>query len=397
MSEGGATDLPTPIADVVIVAAGAATRMGGIDKITAPIDGRPLLAWTLEAFTSLHLIDRIVVVVPRDRVADLRAAPWMPSRAIVVAGGARRQESVAAGVAEIERSGAPDDRIVLVHDGARPAIRAVSIMRVVRATATHGAAIPIVPAVDTLKRVDGDVVAGTVDRTGLGFAQTPQGVRLGILRAAWARFPPTAARTFTDEAALLEACTIPVHVVPGQSDNLKVTLPIDRARAASILGADRPRVGFGDDAHPFGPGEPLALGGLAIVGAPRLAGHSDGDVVLHAVADALLGAAGLGDLGRMFPADDRTPRGVDSSELLGEVTRRVRDAGFDIGHVDITVVAARPRLGDRLDAMRERIAELLLVPGDRVNVKASTGNLVGMEGAGRGIAARAVATLERTR
>src|SRR5206468_12935157 len=130
---------------------------------------------------------------------------------------------------------------------------------------------------------------------------------------------------------LLEACTIPVRVVPGQIDNLKVTLPADRARAASVLGADRPKVGFGDDSHPFGPGSPLALGGVEIAGAPRLSGHSDGDVVLHAVADAVLGAAGLGDLGRLFPPDGRTPRGIDSGELLVEVMTRARTAGFDIG------------------------------------------------------------------
>jgi len=186
-------------------------------------------------------------------------------------------------------------------------------------------------------------------------------------------------------------------VVPGQIDNLKVTLPADRARAASVLGAGRPTVGFGDDSHPFGPGQPLALGGVEIPGAPRLSGHSDGDVVLHAVADALLGAAGLGDLGRLFPADGRTPRGIDSGELLVEVMTRARTAGFDIGHVDVTIVAARPRLAERLDQIRARIAELLSVVPDRVNVKASTGNLFGMEGAGRGISARAVATLVRTR
>jgi 2-C-methyl-D-erythritol 2,4-cyclodiphosphate synthase/2-C-methyl-D-erythritol 4-phosphate cytidylyltransferase len=321
----------------------------------------------------------------------------MPSRAVVVAGGVRRQESVAAGVAEIERSGAPDDRIVLVHDGARPAIRTDAIIRVIEATAAHGAAIPVLPAVDTLKRINGEFIGETVERTGLGFAQTPQGVQLGILRAAYARFPPHGPTTFTDEAALLEACTIPVRVVSGQIDNLKVTLPADRARASSVLGADRPKVGFGDDSHPFGPGEPLALGGVEIAGAPRLSGHSDGDVVLHAVADALLGAAGLGDLGRLFPPDERTPRGVDSGELLVVVRSRVTTAGFEVGHVDVTIVAARPRLTDRLDEMSDHIAALLEVDSDHVNVKASTGNLFGMEGAGRGISARAVGTLVRTR
>jgi 2-C-methyl-D-erythritol 4-phosphate cytidylyltransferase / 2-C-methyl-D-erythritol 2,4-cyclodiphosphate synthase len=389
--------LPTPTADVVVVAAGASTRMGGIDKITEPIGGRPLLAWTLDAFAALRAIERIVVVVAPGRVDELRSAPWLPSRATVVAGGERRQESVAAGVEEIQRSGANDERIILVHDGARPVIRTAPIIGVIEATAAHGAAIPVLPAVETVKRVEGEFVAGTVERAGLGFAQTPQGVRLGILKAAYARFPPDGRTTFTDEAALLEACTIPVRVVPGQIDNLKVTLPADRARAASILAAERPTVGFGDDSHPFGPGEPLALGGVEIARAPRLSGHSDGDVVLHAVADALLGAAGLGDLGRLFPADDRTPRGSDSGELLAEVVSRVTMAGFDVGHLDVTIVAARPRLAERLDEIRDRIAELLGVASARVNVKASTGNLFGMEGAGRGISARAVATLERTR
>lgn len=387
--------MPALSADVVVVAAGESTRMRGTDKITARIGGRPLLDWTLAAFANLRPIDRIVVVVPPGRITDLGAAAWMPARAVVVAGGARRQESVAAGVAEIERLGASDDRVILVHDGARPAIRTVPIIRVIEATAAHGAAIPILPAIETVKRVEGEFVAGTVDRAGLGFAQTPQGVQLGILKAAYARFPPDGPMTFTDEAALLEACTIPVRVVPGQIDNIKVTLPVDRSRAASILGADRPTVGFGDDSHPFGPGEPLALGGVRIAGAPRLSGHSDGDVVLHAVADALLGAAGLGDLGRLFPADGRTPHGIDSGDLLVDVMLRVVRAGFGIGHVDVTIVAARPRLAARLDEIRDRIAERLSVEPARVNVKASTGNLFGMEGAGRGISARAVATLER--
>ena len=387
----------TPPADVVVVAAGESTRMGGIDKITAPIGGRPLLAWTLEVFSTVPAVERLVVVAAVDRVDELRAAVWMPPGVAVVAGGDRRQESVAAGVAELERQGADPDRVILVHDGARPAARPGLAAEVIAATATHGAAIPVLPAAETLKRVTDGVVAGTVDREGLGAAQTPQGVRLGILRSAYATFPPAGPRTFTDEAALLEACTIPVHVVPGQPDNLKVTLPADLDRAASILAPGGPRVGFGDDSHPFGPGSPLALGGIEIPGAPRLSGHSDGDVVLHAVADALLGAAGLDDLGRLYPADARTPRGIASADLLGDVVSRVRQAGLRPAHVDVTIVAARPRLGDRLDDIRARLAELLSVRLDQVNVKASTGNLDGAFGAGRGISARAVATLEPLR
>ena len=180
------------------------------------------------------------------------------------------------------------------------------------------------PSSETLKRIDGDRIAATVDRSGLAAAQTPQGVRRGILRTALAS-DEARHGTWTDEAALLEACRIPVHVVPGDPANLKVTVPADLARAASLIAGADParRTGIGHDAHPFGPGEPLRLGGVDIPGAPRLHGHSDGDVVLHALADALLGAAGLGDLGRMFPADASTPAGIDSRSLLADVVARL--------------------------------------------------------------------------
>ena len=204
--------------------------------------------------------------------------------------------------------------------------------RVAAAAAEHGAAIPVVPVAETLKRVVDGQIAATVDRTPLAAAQTPQGIRRDVLARAWAEQPPGGAATWTDEAALLEACRIPVHAVPGESTNLKVTLPDDLARVEAALvargdvgrGAARAaRVGFGDDGHPFGPGAPLALGGLVIEGAPRLHGHSDGDVALHAVCDALLGAAGLGDLGRLFPAGPATPAGIASTEMLAACLARV--------------------------------------------------------------------------
>lgn len=371
--------------------------MGGIDKLATPIGGRPLLAWTLDALAAATSTERIVLVVAPARVDEVRSAAWLPDDTNVVAGRGRRQESVAAGIAVLEQLGADEERIVLVHDGARPVIRAELVDAVVAATREHGAAIPVVPVVETLKRVADGVIAATVDRDGIGAAQTPQGVRLGLLRSAYARFPPDGPPEFTDEAALLEACTIPVHVVPGHADNLKVTMPADLDRAAVLLAADRPRVGYGDDSHPFGPGGPLMLGGVAFPGAPRLAGHSDGDVVLHAVADALLGAAGLNDLGRIFPADTRTPGGIASTDLLAEILRRVAAAGLRPAHVDVTIIAARPRLGERLDAIRDRVADLLGVDAGRVNIKASTGNLDGSEGAGRTISARVVATLEPAR
>ncbi|MEP6639710.1 MAG: 2-C-methyl-D-erythritol 2,4-cyclodiphosphate synthase, partial [Chloroflexota bacterium] len=198
--------------------------------------------------------------------------------------------------------------------------------------------------------------------------------------------------------SLLEACSIEVHVVSGDPGNLKVTLPVDLARATTSLAGTRTiRTGIGHDSHPFGPEMGLRLGGLEMAAAPRLAGHSDGDVVLHALADALLGAAGLGDLGRLFPADARTPRGVDSTSLVAEVRRRLEADGWRAVAVDLTIVAARPRLAAHLRPIRESIATVLgLDPAD-INVKASSGNLDGAEGAGRSISALVVATAERIR
>jgi 2-C-methyl-D-erythritol 4-phosphate cytidylyltransferase/2-C-methyl-D-erythritol 2,4-cyclodiphosphate synthase len=271
------------------------------------------------------------------------------------------------------------------------------VERVAEAALRHGAAIPVLPIAETLKRIEDGRVAATVDRTQLVAAQTPQGIRRDVLARAWARLPPGGPSTWTDEAALLEACRIPVHAVPGEPTNLKVTLPEDlglvEAALASGAGGPPIRVGYGDDSHAFGPGSPLALGGIVIHGAPRLHGHSDGDVALHAVCDALLGAARLGDLGSLFPAGPTTPPGMASRELVLACREQVLAAGLVPLSIDVTLVGSRPRLGGRLGEMAAAIAALLGLPPDRVSVKASTGNLAGFEGAGRGIGARAVAVL----
>ena len=377
--------------------------MGGTDKLSHEIGGRPLLAWSIDALTVVPEIERVVVVTAADHVAELRDAPWLPAEVVaVVAGGARRHESVAAGAAALDAIDAPDDRVVLVHDGARPLVSAELVRAILDAAARYGAAIPVVPIAETVKRVENGRVAETVDREKLAAAQTPQGVRRGLLRSAFARYPPGGPETWTDEAALLEACRIVVHAIPGETSNLKVTVPadLDRVRsalvgAASVVGIAR--IGSGSDSHPFGPGAPLALGGIEVAGAYRLHGHSDGDVALHAVADALLGAAGMGDLGRLFPAGPETPRGIASRELLAEVGERLAAAGWRVSSVDLTIVGARPRLAGLLDSMRDAIAETIGVPGDVISVKASSGNLAGMEGAGRGISANAVAAIERSR
>lgn len=390
---------PSIRADAIVVAAGRSTRMDGIDKLAARLDGRPLLAWTLDAIAAAAEVARIVVVTSPERVSELAAAPWLPRADIdIVAGGTRRQESVHAGFVALDRFEPDEAGVVLIHDGARPLVTNALVSKVAAETARHGAAIPVLPIADTLKRIDGEVVGETVERAGLGLAQTPQGVRRDLLREAYRRFPQQGPETWTDEASLLEAIGVAVRVVPGDPANLKVTVPDDLARAEAIIAATRPvRTGIGNDQHPFGPEMPLTLGGVEIALAPRLYGHSDGDVILHAIADALLGAAALGDLGRLFPADERTPRGIASSELLRAVRVRLAEAGWRPASVDVTVTAARPRLGGHLESMQAVIGSLLGLDVATVNVKASSGNLDGSDGAGRSISAIAIATVARSR
>jgi len=388
--------------DAIVVAAGSSARMGGIDKLTWPIAGRPLLAYAVDALASVPEVDNVVIVTTATARDDLAGASWLPGAVrAVVPGGPRRQDSVGAGFAALEAL-IPDpagERIVLIHDGARPAVPSSLIADIVVAARQHGAAIPVLPVAETVKRVDRGRVVETVDRSALSLAQTPQGVRRAVWRRAMAD-PVATDLVWTDEAALLEACTIEVHAVPGDPSNIKVTVPDDLARVAAQLtgqpasATPTQRSGIGIDSHPFGPDSPLELGGVIFDGVPRLAGHSDGDVALHALADALLGAAGLGDLGRLFPSDATTPVGVASRELLAVVVERLAGAGWRPTSVDLTVVAARPRLGRRLEEMRVAIAGILGSDPSRVSVKASTGNLDGSDGAGRTITAFALATIE---
>lgn len=383
--------------DAIVVAAGTSNRMGGPDKLVVPLGGRPLLARALEAVAASPVVGRIVLVMkPGPTLDALR--PSLPSKVVaVVPGGDHRGSSVAAGLAaltSLDGPAADPMRVVIVHDGARPLVTTDLVTAVAVATHEHGAAIPVVPVADTVRRLRDGALGETLDRSDLVAAQTPQGARAGLLREAFRRFPPDGPDRFTDEAALLMACTIRVHPIPGDPVNLKVTLPADLARAEAFLAARvERRVGQGLDSHPFGPGEPLCLGGIEILGAPRLYGHSDGDVALHAIADGLLGAAALGDLGRLFPADRRTERGVSSRALLIEVVSRLAEAGWDVAAVDLTITGARPRLSAHLDGMRDVIATLLGVPATAVGVKASTGNLDGGTGAGRAIAASATVTI----
>jgi 2-C-methyl-D-erythritol 4-phosphate cytidylyltransferase/2-C-methyl-D-erythritol 2,4-cyclodiphosphate synthase len=389
-------------ADAVIVAAGSSSRMGGIDKLAEPLLDRPLLAWSVEALARSESVGSIVLVTRNEQVDALRSAEWLiqagQGRASVVAGGDQRADSVRAGVATTDAS------IVLVHDGARPLASSRLADVVAFAAAEHGAAVPTVPVVDSLKRAEGDWIEYSVDRSALVHAQTPQGARRDHLVSA---FEASAASdvAYTDEAALLEAAGIGVATVPGEPTNIKVTdqadLEIVRAIAAARAGggtasAHATRLGFGEDTHGFGPDDGLMLGGVLVADAPRLYGHSDGDVVLHALATAILSATGLGDLGRLFPPNDPTTSGIASGAMLVEALDRAEAAGWAMDRAQISIVGARPRLGSkRLDDIQERIAALVGTEAGSVAVTASTGNLSGPEGAGRTIRATALVTVIR--
>jgi 2-C-methyl-D-erythritol 4-phosphate cytidylyltransferase/2-C-methyl-D-erythritol 2,4-cyclodiphosphate synthase len=379
-----------PFADAVVVAAGTGSRMAGTDKLLADVGGRPVLRWALDSLAAAPSVRGIVVVAAPDRVPALSALPWLLALgARVVPGGQRRQDSVAAGVR------ATDAEVVLVHDGARPFVSASVVEAVASAAREHGAAIPVLPVVDSLKRVEAGAVVATTARQGLFRAQTPQGARRDVLLAATDALA-AGPEEFGDEAELLARYGVAVTTVPGDPANLKLTVPadLDLARALAAGRTGTPRLGLGTDSHPFGPEMGLRLGGIEIADAPRLAGHSDGDVALHAICDALLGVAGLPDLGRTFPASDPATRGIAGSDLVREVMRLAAASGWMPVSLDVTLLGARPKLGSkRLDAMRDAISVLLDLDAGAVAVKASTGNLSGDEGAGRVIAATAIVSV----
>jgi 2-C-methyl-D-erythritol 4-phosphate cytidylyltransferase/2-C-methyl-D-erythritol 2,4-cyclodiphosphate synthase len=304
------------------------------------------------------------------------------------AGGATRQESVRLG---LESLAADPPDLVLIHDGARALLDRDLIDRVLDGLQAHAAVLPALPVTDTLKRVEADAVAGTVDRTGLYRAQTPQGFRYQRILEAHRAF---AGQSMTDDCALAEAAGLAVAVVAGAESNLKITEPGDLVRAEQILAAGlRPRTGMGFDVHRLGPGDGMVLMGVHLPGPWRLVGHSDADVGLHALTDALLGALCAGDIGSHFPPTEERWAGTDSALFLGHARDLVAAAGGIIEHVDATLICERPKIGPHRQAMVARVAELLQIAPARVSIKATTTERLGFAGRGEGIAAQAVATV----
>ena len=377
----------------VIVAAGRSSRLGGpLPKQFVELGGRLIVEHAIDRLAASPSVAEVVVVVAPNEVDGQIAARLRENRTVsaVVAGGATRADSVALGIAVVSEA----CRYVLVHDAARPLASPGLVERVVRATRVHGAAIPVVAVPDTVKKIDGKHVAGTIDRTKLRLAQTPQGAVRELLAEV---LGGRDAASWTDEAAALEAVGQAVAVVEGETENFKITTAADLVRARrEVEGCEvELRVGTGFDVHRTDPSRPLVLGGVRFEGEAGLAGHSDADVVLHAAMDAVLGAAGVGDIGTHFPPDEDRWEGADSVELSRIVARIIKDAGFRIVNLDLTVLAERPKVGPRASEMRASIAAAFGLGVERVGLKATTLEGLGALGRQEGLGCQAVALLAR--
>jgi 2-C-methyl-D-erythritol 4-phosphate cytidylyltransferase/2-C-methyl-D-erythritol 2,4-cyclodiphosphate synthase len=374
----------------LVVAAGRGTRLGAaLPKQYLPLAGRPLLRHTLEALCAHPRLAGVAAVIhPDDRALYDEAAVGLDLLP-PVAGGAQRQDSVRNGL-EALASRRPSR--VLIHDGARPFVDAATIDRVIEALEASPAAIAALPIRDTVKRESAGRIAATLDRTGLWRALTPQGFAFEAILAA---HRAAAGGELTDDAALAERAGLPVALVEGSEDNFKVTTMDDLARAERLLAArlGDVRTGQGYDVHAFGSGDKVWLCGVAVPHEAGLVGHSDADVGLHALTDALLGALGAGDIGMHFPPSDPQWRGAASDRFLRHAGALVARAGGMVAHVDVTLVCERPRVGPHRAAMVGRIAEILGIDKGRVSVKATTTEKLGFTGRGEGIAASAVATI----
>jgi 2-C-methyl-D-erythritol 4-phosphate cytidylyltransferase/2-C-methyl-D-erythritol 2,4-cyclodiphosphate synthase len=381
-------------ATAIIAAGGAGLRMGtGTPKQFSELLGVPVLIHTIRAFRKVPAITAIIVVVPaahRDHTQALLAQYQLSDHCTVVSGGKLRQDSVRIGLTQV----AADSPLVAVHDGARPLIAPADIQRCLEAASQHGAAIMGVPVKDTLKDVAKDAsIRHTVERQSLWQAQTPQIIRTDLLKAAFAKAEQDGF-VGTDEASLLEHGGWPVMMVAGSETNLKITRPDDLPMAEGILmqkqSPSEIRIGHGFDAHRLVAGRPLVLGGMEIPHELGLLGHSDADVLTHALCDAILGAIGAGDIGRHFPDSDPQYKGISSIKLLAHVVNLAAAKHFRLANGDITVVAERPKLAPHFSAMQKILAEACRVAPEAINLKASTTEKMGYAGREEGISAHAV-------
>jgi 2-C-methyl-D-erythritol 4-phosphate cytidylyltransferase/2-C-methyl-D-erythritol 2,4-cyclodiphosphate synthase len=369
----------------LIVAAGSGSRMGGdLPKQYRTIAGKAVLAQAVDALASHPRIDAVRVVIGEGQGELARGVLGSRNVGDLIIGGAERADSVRAGLAVVEGG------IILVHDAARPFCPHDVINRLLCALESSDGAVPVLPVADTLARAD-TILGEPIDRTGAVRVQTPQAFQLTALRQAYGNWIGDSP---TDEATVARSAGLTIAAVEGDALLDKLTSAADWARAEAVHAARLvTRTAMGFDVHAFAGSGPIMMGGIEIPHERGVAGHSDADVVLHAITDALLGAAGLGDIGQHFPPSDPQWQGADSSIFLAHAAALVRQAGGLIDFVDCTVIGEAPRVGPYRDAMRSRIADVIGLPPSHVSIKATTTERLGFTGRGEGIAAQAVATI----
>lgn len=368
----------------LILAAGRGTRAGGDrPKQWQPLAGRRVLDWTLAAFAAAPGVDRILLVLHPDDMA------LAPAGLRCTAGGDTRAASVRNGLVALAQDDTPPLR-VLIHDVARPCVAQTTIAALIAALDAHPAAAPALPVTDALWQGQDGQVTGTRDRAGLYRAQTPQAFRFQAILAAHRAQAGNAA----DDVAVARGAGLAVRIVNGDADNLKITHAADFARAERILAPRMDiRTGSGFDVHRFGPGDHVMLCGVAVPHGRALQGHSDADVGLHALTDAIYGALAEGDIGQHFPPSDPQWKGAQSHVFLRHAVALATDRGFSIANMDVTLICERPRIGPHAGAMRAALATISGVDAGRISVKATTSERLGFTGREEGIAAQAVVTL----
>lgn len=372
----------------LLMAAGSGSRFGApLPKQYSMLAGRPVIRHAAEALLREGGVDALLPVCAPEMMATVTAAlEGLPCLA-PVAGGATRQASVQAG---LEALAADPPPVVLVHDAARPVVPPGTVAALMKALESHPGAIPAQPVSDTLKRGEAGLIVETVPRAGLFRAQTPQAFRFAPLLDAHRG----AAAEATDDAQLLEAAGLTVALVPGHESNVKITWPEDLARMEAAMSATMiPRIGTGFDVHRIVEGRPMVLCGVTVPGPLGLDGHSDADVGIHALCDAIYGALAEGDIGRWFPPSDNQYKDADSARFLVHAAGRIAARGGVLANADVTLICERPKITPHATAMRERLAGLLGVPVDRVSVKATTTERLGFAGRGEGIAAQAAVSV----
>jgi 2-C-methyl-D-erythritol 4-phosphate cytidylyltransferase/2-C-methyl-D-erythritol 2,4-cyclodiphosphate synthase len=378
----------------VVVAAGRGLRAGGdLPKQYRHVLGEPVIRSSLALFAGHDAIGFVQPVIHPDDAALFQAASAGLDLLPPVDGGALRQASVRAGLEALQAHG-PD--LVLVHDAARPFASPALVTRAIAAARTSRAAVPAIGVADTVKTVDATgCVTDTIDRACVRLVQTPQAFGFATLLEAHRRAKAAGRDDFSDDAALAEWAGVKVSTFEGEAGNVKLTTDEDftRAETAGLAALGDVRTGFGFDVHQFGDGDHVVLGGVRIPHRRGLSGHSDADVVLHALVDAILGALAEGDIGVHFPPTDPRWRGASSDRFLAFAVERVRARDGRIAHLDATIVCEAPRIGPHRDAMRARIAEIAGIPIERVGVKATTSEKMGFTGRGEGLAAFANATV----